>query len=95
MTTKRRSHRTQCPQCGRRVTVRDNEVLMSHLVRKPSDSEQGWNVPRCPGGFIPPSIGDVVEVKLEPVNPTQPPVEESGHSIRAIQSGLPGHGRRR
>jgi hypothetical protein len=95
MTTSRRSHRTECPQCGRRVTVRDDGVLVSHLVWKPSDSEQGWNVPRCPGGFIPPAVGDVVEVKPEPVNPPQPPIEESGRSVRAIRSGLPSTGRRR
>lgn len=67
MTTEHRSHR--------RVTVRWDGALVSHLVRKPSYSEQGWNVPRCLGGFIPPSVGDVLEVKLGPVNPTQPLVE--------------------
>ena len=99
MTADREPHgpyRTTCPECGRRVTVRDDGVVASHLIRKPSDSEQGPNVPRCPGGFIPPAIGEVVQVRPEPVAPprTHQPIDESGNSVRAIPSGLPSSRRR-
>ncbi len=94
---RRPSTRTDCPQCGRRILIQSDGTLKSHLVRKPTDSEQGPNIPRCPGGFMPP-IGQVVRVEPEPViAQPQPPrlLEEGSSSVRAMGTGLPGSNRRR
>jgi predicted RNA-binding Zn-ribbon protein involved in translation (DUF1610 family) len=95
--TRRPGTRTDCPKCGRRVTVREDGALGPHLVRRPSDSEQ-QQVPRCSGGFTPPIRGYIVEVKPEPVEHRTPPptlLEEGGTSVRARPQGLPNSNRRR
>ncbi len=94
---RRPATRAECPECGRRISVRDDGGLVSHLVRKPSDSEQ-QQVPRCSGGFRPPVDGHIVEVKPEPVKPKAPPptlIEEGSTSVRARPQGLPNSNRRR
>jgi hypothetical protein len=98
MSTKnRRPQRADCPQCGRRVTIRDDGTLISHLVRRPSTNEPGGHVPTCPGGFAPKVKGLVVEVKPETPTPpaANPYPEESGDSVRTFPLGLPGSNRRR
>jgi hypothetical protein len=39
--TRRPGTRTDCPECGRRVVIRDDGTLKMHLVRKPTDDQQG------------------------------------------------------
>ena len=47
---RRSGTRMDCQECGRRVLIQSDGTLKSHLVRKPTDSEQGPNIPRCHNG---------------------------------------------
>jgi hypothetical protein len=89
----RRPQRTDCPQCGRRVTLREDGLIGPHLIRKAEDGVQ-TPIPRCSGGLVIPADGLIVEVQPDPVVPAPHYPEDSGASVRTVRGGIPGSNRR-
>ena len=91
---RRHIQRAECPECGNRITVRDDGSLGSHYRGEGGRIRWG-NERRCPGGFNPNDNGTIRPVVPPVMKHATPLPSEGERSVRTVSGGLPSSGRKR